>query len=100
MAKGDFAEATVGCTDLEIGKKWVSCFNTSDFKVDPVTDVAGAELCGALKARAAPRPGGLLDPAPPCRLAPRALPPSLRRAAPSAALPPPGRAAALYLPRP
>merc|ERR1719409_545555 len=49
VAKGDFAEATVGCTDLEIGKKWVSCFNTSDFKVDPVTDVAGAELCGALK---------------------------------------------------
>ena len=23
MAKGDFAEATVGCTDLAIGAKWV-----------------------------------------------------------------------------
>jgi len=49
VAKGDFAEATIGCTDLEIGKKWVALFNTSDFKVDPVVDVAGAELCGAMK---------------------------------------------------
>jgi len=49
VAKGDFAEATVGCTDLAIGAKWVSVFNTPDFKVDPVMDVAGAELCGALK---------------------------------------------------
>merc|ERR1711988_916089 len=49
VAKGDFAEATIGCTDLEIGKKWVALFNGSDFKVDPVEDVAGAELCGALK---------------------------------------------------
>merc|ERR1719409_1919778 len=49
VAKGDFVEATIGCTDLEIGKKWCKLFNTSDFKVDPVQDVAGAELCGALK---------------------------------------------------
>jgi len=49
VAKGDFAEATIGCTDLAIGKKWVALFNTSDFKVDAVMDVAGAELCGALK---------------------------------------------------
>jgi len=49
VAKGDFSEATVGCTDLAIGAKWVSLFNTPDFKVDPVMDVAGAELCGALK---------------------------------------------------
>ena len=49
VAKGDFAEATVGCTDLAIGAKWVAVFNTPDFKVDPVVDVAGAELCGALK---------------------------------------------------
>ena len=33
VAKGDFAEATVGCTDLAIGAKWVSVFNTPDFKV-------------------------------------------------------------------
>jgi len=49
VAKGDFAEATIGCTDLAIGEKWVKLFNTSDFKVDAVQDVAGAELCGALK---------------------------------------------------
>ena len=49
VAKGDFAEATIGCTDLANGKKWVSLFNTKDFKVDPVNDVAGAELCGAMK---------------------------------------------------
>jgi len=49
VAKGDFAEATVGCPSLEEGKQWVSLFNTSDFKVDPIQDVAGAELCGAMK---------------------------------------------------
>jgi glycerol-3-phosphate dehydrogenase (NAD+) len=49
VAKGDFAEATIGCTDLAIGKKWCALFNTKDFKVDAVQDVAGAELCGALK---------------------------------------------------
>merc|ERR1719163_623533 len=49
VAKGDFAEATIGCTDLTIGAKWVKLFNTPDFKVDAVSDVAGAELCGALK---------------------------------------------------
>merc|ERR1712087_61195 len=49
VAKGDFAEATIGCTELSIGAKWVKLFNTPDFKVDAVSDVAGAELCGALK---------------------------------------------------
>ena len=49
VAKGDFAEATIGCTDMATGAKWVKLFNTSDFKVDAVQDVAGAELCGALK---------------------------------------------------
>merc|ERR1719258_56942 len=33
VAKGDFAEATVGCHDLAIGTKWLKLFNTSDFKV-------------------------------------------------------------------
>ena len=49
VAKGDFAEATIGCTNMENGKKWCALMNTKDFKVDAVMDVAGAELCGALK---------------------------------------------------
>merc|ERR1719238_1939406 len=49
VAKGDFAEATIGCTDLAIGEKWVKLFNTSDFACSAVEDVAGAELRGALK---------------------------------------------------
>jgi len=49
VAKGDFAEATIGCTNLETGAKWCQLFNTADFKVSAVEDVAGAELCGALK---------------------------------------------------
>merc|ERR1712157_11067 len=46
VAKGDFAEATVGAPNPEQGLKWCKLFNTPDFAV---TDVAGAELCGALK---------------------------------------------------
>ena len=49
VAKGDFAEATIGCTDDEAGLKWCKLFNTPDFSVSAVPDVAGAELCGALK---------------------------------------------------
>jgi len=33
VAKGDFAEATVGCTDMAVGAKWVAVSNTPDFKV-------------------------------------------------------------------
>ena len=49
VAKGDFAEATIGCADPEVGARWAALFDTPDFKVDAVQDVAGAELCGALK---------------------------------------------------
>lgn len=49
VAKGDFAEATIGTTDAEAGLKWCKLFNTPDFSVTHVNDVAGAELCGALK---------------------------------------------------
>merc|ERR1712060_617359 len=46
---GDFAEATIGCTETEDRLKWCKLFNTPDFAVTAVPDVAGAELCGALK---------------------------------------------------
>merc|ERR1712087_951916 len=49
VAKGDFAEATIGAPNPEQGLKWCKLFNTSDFAVTSVDDVAGAELCGALK---------------------------------------------------
>jgi len=49
VAKGDFAEATIGCTNEANGLKWCKLFNTSDFAVTAVKDVAGAELCGAMK---------------------------------------------------
>ena len=49
VAKGDFAEATIGCTNEANGIKWCKLFNTPDFSVSACTDVAGAELCGALK---------------------------------------------------
>merc|ERR1719487_2245791 len=49
VAKGDFAEATIGCPNAEQGLKWCKLFNTDDFSVTAVDDVAGAELCGALK---------------------------------------------------
>lgn len=49
VAKGDFAEATIGSPSLADGEKWCKLFNTRDFVVTAVQDVAGAELCGALK---------------------------------------------------
>jgi len=49
VGKGDFAECSIGSTTLDIAKEWVPLFNTPDFKADPVADVAGPELCGALK---------------------------------------------------
>ena len=49
VAKGDFAEATVGCTSLETGAKWRKLFNTREFAVSAVPDVAGTELYDLLK---------------------------------------------------
>jgi len=49
VAKGDFAEATIGSPNSEEGLKWCKLFNTHDFAVTSVPDVAGAELCGAMK---------------------------------------------------
>merc|ERR1712203_275675 len=41
--------AAIGCTSDAAGLKWCKLFNTADFAVTAVDDVAGAELCGALK---------------------------------------------------
>jgi len=49
VAAGDFAEATIGCTSNEIGLKWCKLFNTPHNADSPCADVAGAELCGAMK---------------------------------------------------
>jgi len=49
VARGDFAEATIGSPNESQGLRWCKLFNTPDFSVTAVPDVAGAELCGALK---------------------------------------------------
>ena len=40
VAKGDFAEATIGCPDDAEGVKWCKLFNTPDFAVSHVPDVS------------------------------------------------------------
>jgi len=49
VAAKDFAEATIGTTSEADGLKWCKLFNTDDFSVTAIEDVAGAELCGAMK---------------------------------------------------
>ena len=49
VAKDDFCEATIGYPDAAVGAKWQELFNLPIFKVNLVSDVAGVELCGALK---------------------------------------------------
>jgi glycerol-3-phosphate dehydrogenase (NAD+) len=49
VARGDFCEATVGATDAMTGAVHQMLFNTKDFCVNVVDEVASVELCGALK---------------------------------------------------
>lgn len=49
VAKDDFCEATIGCLDPEAADTWKSVFNLPTFRITVVGDVAGVELCGALK---------------------------------------------------
>lgn len=49
VAQEAFSETTIGCRDLEVGKKWASLFETEKFRVAVNRDVLGVSLGGALK---------------------------------------------------
>jgi len=49
VANGDPAEATVGYKDKAVGELFQKLFDCPFFRVNIVDDVAGVELCGALK---------------------------------------------------
>lgn len=49
VAQDEFCEATIGCADAAAGQTWQVCFHRPSFNVSIVRDVAGVELCGALK---------------------------------------------------
>ncbi|KAI9197399.1 NAD-dependent glycerol-3-phosphate dehydrogenase C-terminus-domain-containing protein [Polychytrium aggregatum] len=49
VAKEQFCEATVGSRRISDGQIWKKLFATSYFHLSVVDDVAGVELCGALK---------------------------------------------------
>ncbi|KAJ3199154.1 Glycerol-3-phosphate dehydrogenase [Entophlyctis luteolus] len=49
VAQEKFCEATVGYKVKENGMMWKQVFNTRYFRVTTIDDVAGVELCGALK---------------------------------------------------
>ncbi|KAL6061784.1 glycerol-3-phosphate dehydrogenase, partial [Balamuthia mandrillaris] len=50
VAKGELSEATIGFREeVETAKVWQKLFNTSTFRINIIEDVAGVELCGALK---------------------------------------------------
>jgi len=49
VARDEFCEATVGCSSAESGALWRLVFHRPSLNVTVVRDVAGVELCGALK---------------------------------------------------
>lgn len=49
VAKEEFCEATIGFNVKENAKVWQQLFDTSYFKIRCVNDVAGVEICGAIK---------------------------------------------------
>jgi glycerol-3-phosphate dehydrogenase (NAD+) len=49
VAAGDFCEATLGCAAADQQETLVSLFHCNSFHVNAVDDIAGVELCGALK---------------------------------------------------
>ncbi|OCF36916.1 glycerol-3-phosphate dehydrogenase (NAD(+)) [Kwoniella heveanensis CBS 569] len=49
VATDRFSETTIGYRTEEEGKMWQKLFQTANFKVQLIDDVAGVSLCGALK---------------------------------------------------
>jgi glycerol-3-phosphate dehydrogenase (NAD+) len=49
VAKGEFSEATIGYRDKDAGDVWKRLFHNPTFRINTVDDVAGVEVCGALK---------------------------------------------------
>ena len=49
VAKDEFCESTVGYSNKKNGAVWQRLFDAPRFKVGKIEDVAGVELCGALK---------------------------------------------------
>jgi len=49
VARDDFCESTVGYNNGANGKVWQRLFDCSTFRIGAINDVAGVELCGALK---------------------------------------------------
>jgi glycerol-3-phosphate dehydrogenase (NAD+) len=49
VAKGKFSEATIGYRDKDAGDVWKRLFHKLTFRINTVDDVAGLEVCGALK---------------------------------------------------
>lgn len=49
VAREEFSETTIGYASLESARLFQELFDTEWFKVNAVPDVAGVELCGALK---------------------------------------------------
>jgi len=49
VARDDFCESTVGYADKKNGMAWQRLLDCPTFRVGTINDVAGTELCGALK---------------------------------------------------
>ena len=49
VALESFCESTLGCLNPQQSALWLRAFHRPWFRVTPVTDVRGVELCGALK---------------------------------------------------
>jgi len=49
VAKDMFSEATIGYRNRKNAELYVQLFNTPSFRCEPIEDVPGVEICGALK---------------------------------------------------